>query len=334
MWSHHFMANRRRNNANSDRLHFLGLQNHWRWWLQPWNKRYLFLGRKAMSNLGSILKSRDITLATKMPLIKAMVFRVVMYGCESWAIKKSWALKNLWFWTVVLDKILRLPWTARRSNQSILKEIGPEYSLEGLMLKLQYFGHPMWITDLFEKTLSLGKIEGWRRKGQWRMRWFDGIIDSMDMSQWTWSSFGIWLWTGKPGRGVKSQTWLSNWTELNCLLHHLVLLSSPDTSTTECHFCFGLVTSPFLEQFIVALCSSPAAYWTPSNLGDSSFGVISFYLSIQFMGFSWQICWGTLPFSPPQNVDHILSELSTMTRPSCVALHGMAHGFIEVFKPH
>ena len=135
--------------------------------------RYLLLGRKPMTNLDSILKSRVITLQTKLHLIKAMVFPVVMYEYESWNIKKAecWRIDafELWCW----KRLLRVPWTARRSNQSILKEISPEYSLEGLMLKLklQDFGHLMWRTDSFEKTLILGKIEGGRRRGQLRMRW-------------------------------------------------------------------------------------------------------------------------------------------------------------------
>ena len=147
-------------------------------------KRCLHLGRKAMTNLDSILKSRDITLPTKLCLVKAMVFPVVIYGCESWTIKKAECRRidafELWCWW----RLLRVPWTARRSNQSIPKEISPEYSLEGLMLKLklQYFGHLMWRADSFEKTLMLGKIEGRRRRGRQRMRWWDGITDSMDMS--------------------------------------------------------------------------------------------------------------------------------------------------------
>ena len=137
-----------------------------------------------MTNLDSIFKSRDITLPTKVHLVKAVVFPVVMYGCESWTIKKAERQRidafELWYWR----RLLRVPWTARRSNQSILKEISPEYSLEGLMLKLelQYFGHMMQRTDSFEKTLMLGKIEGGKRRGRQRMRWLDGIIDSMDMS--------------------------------------------------------------------------------------------------------------------------------------------------------
>ena len=146
-------------------------------------KRCLLLGRKVMTNLVSILKSWDITLPTKVHLVKAMVFPVVMYGCESWTTKKAKHGKidafELWCWR----RLLRIPWTARRANQSILKEISPEYSLEGLMLKLklQYFGHLMQRANSLEKTLMLGKIEG-RRRGWQRMRWLDGIIDSMDMS--------------------------------------------------------------------------------------------------------------------------------------------------------
>ena len=146
-------------------------------------KRHLLLGRKVITNLDSILKSRDI-LPTKARLVKAMVFPVVVYGCESWTIKKAEHRRidafELWCWR----RLLRVPWTARRSNQSILKEISPEYSLEGLMLKLklQSFGHLMWRTDSLEKTLMLGKTEGRRRRGRQRMRWLDGITDSMDMS--------------------------------------------------------------------------------------------------------------------------------------------------------
>ena len=137
-------------------------------------KRHLLLGRKVMTNLDSIFKSRDITLPTKVHLVKALIFPVVMYGCESWTIRKTghWKIDafELWFWR----RLLRVPWTARRSNQSILKEISPEYSLEGLMLKLklQYFGHLIGRTDSFEKPLMLGKIEGGKGRGWQRMRWF------------------------------------------------------------------------------------------------------------------------------------------------------------------
>ena len=147
-------------------------------------KRRLLLGRKVMTNLDSILKSRDITLPTKVRLVKAMVFPVVMYECQSWTIKKAEHQRidafEPWCWR----RLLRVPWTARRSNQSILKEISPEYSLAGLMLKLklQYFGHLMWRTDSLEKTLMLGKIDGRRRRGQRRTRWSHGITNSMDMS--------------------------------------------------------------------------------------------------------------------------------------------------------
>ena len=147
-------------------------------------KRHLLLGNKVMTNLDSILKSRDITLSTKVCLVKAVVFPVVMYGCESWTIKKAEHQRTDAFELWCRRRVLRVPWTARRSNQSILREISPEYPLEGLMLKLklQYFGPLMWRADSFEKTLMLGKIEGGRRRGRQRMRWLDGITDSMDMS--------------------------------------------------------------------------------------------------------------------------------------------------------
>ena len=159
------MANRWGNKGNNEGHYFLGLQNHCRWWLQPWNLKCLLFGRKAMTNLDNIFKSRDIILSTKVYLVKTMVFPVVTYGCESWSIKKveHWRIDafELWCWR----RLLRVPWTGRRSNRSILKEISPEYSLEGLMLKLnpQYFGHLRKTDDSFEKSLMLGKIEDRKR---------------------------------------------------------------------------------------------------------------------------------------------------------------------------
>ena len=213
------MAKRWVNNRNSEKLHFLGPKS-----LQMVTaeiKRYFLLGRKAMTNLDRILKSRDTTLPAKVCLVKAMVFPVVVYGCERWTIKKAEYQRidafELWHWR----RLLRVPWTARRSNQSVIKEISPEYSLEGLMfkLKLQYFGHLMWRTDSLEKTLMLGKIEGGRTRRRQKMRWFDGIIDSMHMSlnKLRESVMDMEAWRVAVHRITKSRTWLSDWTKLTMI---------------------------------------------------------------------------------------------------------------------
>ena len=178
------MANRRGKGGSSDRFPLLGLQNHCEWWLQPWSEKMITSWQESDDKSRWCVERQRHYSANKGPY-KAMVFPVVMYGCESWTVKKAECLRidtfKPWCWR----RILKVPWTTKRSNQSILREINPDYSLEGLMLKLklQYFGHLMWTADSLEKSLMLGKIEGRRRRGQHqRMRWLDGITNATDMN--------------------------------------------------------------------------------------------------------------------------------------------------------
>ena len=164
------MANGREKSGSTDRFYFLGLENHCRWWLQPWNQKMIASWQESDEKTRQCAEKQDITLLTKVHIVKAMVFPAVTYGCESWTKKKAERQRidafKLWCWR----RLLRVPWTARRSNQSNLREINPEYLLEGMMLKLQYFGHLMWTADSMDKSQMLGKIEGQRRRGSQRIR--------------------------------------------------------------------------------------------------------------------------------------------------------------------
>ena len=228
------MAKRWGNKGNSEKLYFLGSKITADGDCSHQIKRYLLLGRKVMINLDSILKSRNISLPTKVHLVKAMVFPVVMYGCESWTVKKVECRRidalELWCWR----RLLRVPWTARRSNQSILKEISPEYSLGGLMLmlKLQYLGHLMWITDSLKRPWCW-EIEGGRRRDD---KGWDGWMASLMGWTWVWVGSRSWWWTGKPSvlQSMVSQRVRHNWAiELNStILPHLKIeykkKSNPD----------------------------------------------------------------------------------------------------------
>ena len=237
------MADQWGNSGNSGRFYFSGLHNHCRRWLEQWNLKMLTPWKESYDQARQHIKNRDLTVPTKFHLVKARVFPVIIYGYESWTIKKAKRRKidafELWCWR----RLLRVPWTARRSNQSILKEISLGCSLEGLMLKLklQYFGHLMWRPDSFEKTLMLGKIEGRRRRGRQRMRWLEGIIALMVMGLDCLREFVMDrnAWHALVHGFIESRTRLSNWTELKSLKKksvwvHFNEVVETGSSYTEC----------------------------------------------------------------------------------------------------